>query len=57
MQMPGHWDAEIAKRINIAATAVYRGMTVGTLKGLDLSCTPAAGSPGTPSRWPPRPGP
>jgi hypothetical protein len=45
MQLPGHWHAEIAKRIDIAATAIYHGMTIDAVSGLDLSCTPAAGQP------------
>jgi len=45
MQLFGHKHAEIAKRVDIAATAVYSGMTVEALSDLDLSYTPPLGSP------------
>ena len=45
MQLFGHKHAEIAKRIDIAATAIYHGMTVDALSDLDLSYTPPLGSP------------
>ncbi len=45
MQMFGHRHAEIAKRIDIAATAIYHGMTVDAVSDLDLSYTPPLGSP------------
>ncbi len=45
MQLFGHKHAEIAKRIDIAATAIYRNMTVGDISDLDLSYTPPLGSP------------
>jgi NADPH-dependent 2,4-dienoyl-CoA reductase/sulfur reductase-like enzyme len=45
MQLFGHRHAEIAKRIDIAATAIYHGMTVDSLSDLDLSYTPPLGSP------------
>ncbi len=45
MQLFGHKHAEIAKRIDIAATAIYNGMTVGDMSDLDLSYTPPLGSP------------
>ena len=41
----GHRHAEIAKRIDTAATAIYHGMTVDALNDLDLSYTPPFGSP------------
>ncbi len=41
----GHKHAEIAKRIDIAATAIYHGMTVDAVSDLDLSYTPPLGSP------------
>ena len=37
--------AEIAKRIDIAASAIYAGMTVDAVSDLDLSYTPPLGSP------------
>ena len=37
--------AEIAKRIDIAATAIYNGMTADAVSDLDLSYTPPLGSP------------
>jgi NADPH-dependent 2,4-dienoyl-CoA reductase/sulfur reductase-like enzyme len=45
VQLFGHKDAEIAKRIDIAATAIFHGMTVDGLSDLDLSYTPPLGSP------------
>jgi NADPH-dependent 2,4-dienoyl-CoA reductase/sulfur reductase-like enzyme len=45
VQLYGHKDAEIAKRIDIAATAIYHGMTVDQVSDLDLSYTPPLGSP------------
>ena len=45
MQLFGHKDAEIAKRVDIAATAIYHGMAVDAVSDLDLSYTPPLGSP------------
>jgi NADPH-dependent 2,4-dienoyl-CoA reductase/sulfur reductase-like enzyme len=45
MQLFGHKNAEIAKRIDIAATAIHHGMTVEAVSDLDLSYTPPLGSP------------
>jgi NADPH-dependent 2,4-dienoyl-CoA reductase/sulfur reductase-like enzyme len=45
MQLYGHRQAEIAKRIDIAATAIHHHMTVDGLSDLDLSYTPPLGSP------------
>ncbi|HUB41622.1 MAG TPA: FAD-dependent oxidoreductase [Streptosporangiaceae bacterium] len=45
MQLFGHKHAEIAKRIDIAATAIFNGMTVEGISDLDLSYTPPLGSP------------
>jgi NADPH-dependent 2,4-dienoyl-CoA reductase/sulfur reductase-like enzyme len=45
MQLFGHRHAEVAKRIDIAATAIYHGMTVDAVGDLDLSYTPPLGSP------------
>ena len=45
MQLFGHKDAEIAKRIDVAAAAIYHGMTVDAVSDLDLSYTPPLGSP------------
>jgi NADPH-dependent 2,4-dienoyl-CoA reductase/sulfur reductase-like enzyme len=45
VQLFGHKHAEIAKRIDIAATAIYNGMTVDAISDLDLSYTPPLGSP------------
>jgi NADPH-dependent 2,4-dienoyl-CoA reductase/sulfur reductase-like enzyme len=44
-QLFGHKHAEIAKRIDITATAIYNGMTVDQVSDLDLSYTPPLGSP------------
>jgi NADPH-dependent 2,4-dienoyl-CoA reductase/sulfur reductase-like enzyme len=45
VQLYGHKHAEIAKRIDIAATAIFHGMTVDQVSDLDLSYTPPLGSP------------
>ena len=45
VQLFGHRHAEIAKRIDIAATALFHSMTIGGLSDLDLSYTPPLGSP------------
>jgi NADPH-dependent 2,4-dienoyl-CoA reductase/sulfur reductase-like enzyme len=45
MQLFGHRHAEIAKRVDIAAAAIFHGMTADGLSDLDLSYTPPLGSP------------
>ena len=45
VQLFGDRHAEVAKRIDIAATAIFHGMTVDGLSDLDLSYTPPLGSP------------
>ena len=45
VQLFGHKNAEVAKRIDIAATAIYHGMTIDEVSDLDLSYTPPLGSP------------
>jgi len=45
VQLLGHKNAEVAKRIDIAAAAIYHGMTVDEVSDLDLSYTPPLGSP------------
>jgi NADPH-dependent 2,4-dienoyl-CoA reductase/sulfur reductase-like enzyme len=45
VQLFGHKHAEIAKRIDIAAAAIYSGLTVDEVSDLDLSYTPPLGSP------------
>ena len=44
-QLFGHRHAEVAKRIDIAATAIFNDMTMNGLSDLDLSYTPPLGSP------------
>jgi NADPH-dependent 2,4-dienoyl-CoA reductase/sulfur reductase-like enzyme len=44
-QLVGRLGAEIAKRIDIIATACQHGLTVEELNDLDLSYTPPLGSP------------
>jgi NADPH-dependent 2,4-dienoyl-CoA reductase/sulfur reductase-like enzyme len=44
-QLVGHQDTEVAKRIDIPASALFHHMTVGGLSDLDLSYTPPFGSP------------
>lgn len=45
VQLVGHRDAEIAKRIDMPATAMFTEMTVDAISDLDLSYTPPLGSP------------
>jgi NADPH-dependent 2,4-dienoyl-CoA reductase/sulfur reductase-like enzyme len=45
LQLFGHKNAEIAKRVDIAATAIFHHMTVDAVSDLDLSYTPPLGSP------------
>jgi hypothetical protein len=45
VQLPGHRDAQISKRIDIPATALFHRMSVDGLNDLDLSSTPPFGSP------------
>ncbi len=45
VQLFGHRHAEIAKRIDTAAAAIFHGMTVDAVSDLDLSYTPPLGSP------------
>jgi hypothetical protein len=40
----GHVDAEVPKRIDIAAAALFHGTTVDALNDIDLSYTPPFGS-------------
>jgi NADPH-dependent 2,4-dienoyl-CoA reductase/sulfur reductase-like enzyme len=47
-QMVGYWQAEIAKRIDIFATALFHEMLVDDLNQLDLSYTPPVSSPWDP---------
>jgi hypothetical protein len=45
LQLFGHRHAEVAKRVDIAATAIFNEMTVDAISELDLSYTPPLGSP------------
>ncbi|HLY30523.1 MAG TPA: FAD-dependent oxidoreductase [Ktedonobacterales bacterium] len=47
-QIVGHWRAEVAKRIDVFATALAHEMTVDGLSDLDLSYTPPLSSPWDP---------
>lgn len=47
-QMLGHYQSEVAKRIDIFATALYHHMTVEEVSDLDLSYTPPLSSPWDP---------
>ena len=47
-QIVGHWQAEVAKRMDIFATALFHGMTIDALSDLDLSYTPPLSSPWDP---------
>ena len=45
LQLVGHLGSEIAKRIDIIATAIFNDLTVDAISDLDLSYTPPLGSP------------
>ena len=45
VQLFGHRHAEVAKRIDIAAVAIFNEMTVDDIGALDLSYAPPLGSP------------
>lgn len=47
-QMLGHYQGEVAKRIDIFATAIFCGFKVADLNDLDLSYTPPLSSPWDP---------
>jgi NADPH-dependent 2,4-dienoyl-CoA reductase/sulfur reductase-like enzyme len=47
-QMIGSYGAEVSKRIDILATALFNGMTVDSLNHIDLSYTPPLSSPWDP---------
>ena len=47
-QMVGHTGAQVAKRLDVLATALFHGMTVDALNDLDLSYTPPLSSPWDP---------
>jgi NADPH-dependent 2,4-dienoyl-CoA reductase/sulfur reductase-like enzyme len=44
-QIVGHWQAEVAKRIDVFAAALFHSMTVEGMNDLDLSYTPPMGAP------------
>jgi NADPH-dependent 2,4-dienoyl-CoA reductase/sulfur reductase-like enzyme len=47
-QMVGHYHGEVAKRIDIFATALFHGLCIDELNDLDLSYTPPVSSPWDP---------
>jgi len=47
-QIIGHLQSEVAKRIDVVATAIFHGMRVKDMEQLDLSYTPPLGSPWDP---------
>lgn len=47
-QILGHWKSEVAKRLDVFATALFHGMSVDGLSDLDLSYTPPLSSPWDP---------
>jgi NADPH-dependent 2,4-dienoyl-CoA reductase/sulfur reductase-like enzyme len=44
-QIAGHYQGEVAKRIDIFATALFHGMTIAQISDLDLSYTPPLSRP------------
>lgn len=55
-QLVGHRSAEIAKRVDTYATALFHTMTVDRLSELDLSYTPRSDRRGMPLKWRPKRG-
>ncbi len=47
-QIVGHWRSEVAKRIDVFATALFHEMSVDSMSDLDLSYTPPLSSPWDP---------
>ncbi|SRR5579883_1240668 len=47
-QILGHWQSEVAKRIDVYATALFHGMGIEAVNDLDLSYTPPFSSPWDP---------
>src|SRR5260370_36053395 len=47
-QMIGHYHGEVAKRMDVFATALFHGMSIDDLNSLDLSYTPPVSSPWDP---------
>jgi NADPH-dependent 2,4-dienoyl-CoA reductase/sulfur reductase-like enzyme len=45
VQLAGRSESQVAKRIDVTATALFHGMTVEAVSDLDLSYTPPLGSP------------
>lgn len=55
-QILGHWQAQVAKRVDIFAAALFADLTVDQINDLDLSYTPPLSSPWDPvqvaaQRW------
>ncbi len=47
-QLMGYWGAEVSKRLDVFATALFHEMTVDQISDLDLSYTPPLSSPWDP---------
>jgi NADPH-dependent 2,4-dienoyl-CoA reductase/sulfur reductase-like enzyme len=47
-QLIGEWRAEVSKRLDVFAAALYNGMKVEEISELDLSYTPPLSSPWDP---------
>jgi NADPH-dependent 2,4-dienoyl-CoA reductase/sulfur reductase-like enzyme len=44
-QLLGHWQSEVARRVDVYAAALFAGQSVDAISDLDLSYTPPLGSP------------
>ena len=49
-QLVGHYGAEVSKRVDIYATALFHHMTIDDMADLDLSYTPPLSSPWDPTQ-------
>lgn len=47
-QILGHWQAQVAKRVDVFAAALYAGLRIDEISDLDLSYTPPLSSPWDP---------
>jgi hypothetical protein len=56
VQLLGRRGSEIAKWVDVAATAIHCGLTIDQISDLDLTYTPPLGSPWDAFRSAPKPG-
>jgi hypothetical protein len=57
LQLVGRFNSEIAKRIDVDATAIFNSMTVEAVSNIDLLYARRSARPGKPLTPAPKPGP